>query len=60
MNTREIATKLFRYAALVRAESERLRTIDEITGQDYCSHLENEAQEVQSMANDLWDMKENI
>lgn len=60
MNTREIATKLFRYAALVRAEAERRRTIDEITGEDYSSSLEDEAQEVQSMANWLHDLKENI
>lgn len=60
MNSREIATKLFRYAAFVRAEAERRRTIDEITGEDYYSRLEDEAQEAQVIANWLHDLKENI
>lgn len=59
--SREIATKLFRYALLVEGEMNRQRAVGEITGNDEeWVVLERERDEAQAMANYLHGLKEQV
>ncbi|KVV22353.1 hypothetical protein WK80_22470 [Burkholderia multivorans] len=64
MNTRDIAKKLYAYAALLEAEKNRASAIYQITGSDHDSELmnrlESEVKEIYDMANELWEKKESI
>jgi hypothetical protein len=64
MNTRDIANKLFAYAALLESEKNRASAMYQITGSDSASELMNrlasELDEIHNMANELWDKKESI
>lgn len=59
--SREIATKLYRYALLVEGEMNRQRALGEITGnEEEWVALEREHEEAQAMANYLHELKERI
>lgn len=64
MNTREVAQHLFAYGAFLRAERERMEGLYQSTGLECFSEglsaLDSKVEAVQEMANELWEMKENI
>ena len=59
--SREIADKLYRYAALVEVEAAKIKAFDFLTdkGGEWIA-WEREANEAQQMANYLWELKEQI
>lgn len=58
--SREIADKLYRYARLIEAEANRRKALSELTEAENWLALEREAEETQSMANYLHEIKERL
>jgi hypothetical protein len=58
--SREIAAKLYRYASLLKAEALKQSAIEELTGGETVNALDHEAEEAQTMANYLHEIKERI
>lgn len=58
ISTRTVATHLYRYAAFLRSEAEKRKALEFLD--ESSSEIRREADEVQELANDLWEMKSSI